>query len=64
MSSSAFTFEMSGRGTHAGTMTPHGIHRGAPRPDSRFKTTRQTLTLYVSQKAAAVIRKEMLHSCG
>jgi hypothetical protein len=49
MACSAFTFEMSGLCTHAGTMSPHGKRRGVPGSDSRCKITRQTLTLYVSQ---------------
>jgi hypothetical protein len=49
MACNAFTFEMSGLSTHAGTVRPFGIHRGVPGSDSRLKITRQTLTLYVSQ---------------
>jgi hypothetical protein len=49
MACSPFTFEMSGLSTHAGTVSPLGNHRGVPGSDSRFKITRQTLTLYVSQ---------------
>jgi hypothetical protein len=49
MACSAFTFEMSGFGTPAGTMSPHGNHRRELESDSRFKIARQTLTLYVSQ---------------
>jgi hypothetical protein len=49
MACSVSTLEMSGLSTHAGTMCPHGKHRVAPGSDSRFKSTRQTLTLTVSQ---------------